>query len=48
MTKPDGPRYRRYTSETRGAMLIEAGMKCLARGGITAFTIDNICTSASP
>lgn len=46
MTKPDGPRYRRYTSETRGAMLIEAGMKCLARGGITAFTIDNICREA--
>lgn len=27
-------------------MLIEAGMKCLARGGITAFTIDNICREA--
>lgn len=27
-------------------MLIEAGMKCLAKGGITAFTIDNICREA--
>ena len=42
----DGPRFRRYSSETRGAMLIEAGLACLARGGITAFTIDNICREA--
>ncbi|MBS0573364.1 MAG: TetR family transcriptional regulator C-terminal domain-containing protein [Proteobacteria bacterium] len=28
-------------------MLIEAGMRCLAQGGITAFTIDNICREAS-
>lgn len=27
-------------------MLVEAGLACLARGGITAFTIDNICTEA--
>lgn len=27
-------------------MLIEAGMKCLSKGGITAFTIDNICREA--
>jgi AcrR family transcriptional regulator len=27
-------------------MLIEAGLACLARGGITAFTIDNICAEA--
>lgn len=47
MAKSDGPRYRRYSSETRGAMLIEAGMKCLAQGGITAFTIDNICREAA-
>lgn len=46
MTRSDGPRYRRYSSETRGAMLIEAGMRCLAKGGITAFTIDNICREA--
>lgn len=44
--KPEGPRFRRYSSETRGAMLIEAGLACLARGGITAFTVDNICREA--
>lgn len=27
-------------------MLVQAGLACLARGGITAFTIDNICTEA--
>jgi len=46
MTKPPGPRYRRYPSETRAAMLVEAGLACLARGGITLFTIDNICREA--
>jgi TetR/AcrR family transcriptional regulator, transcriptional repressor of bet genes len=40
------PRYRRYTSEVRAAMLIEAGLACLAEGGIAAFTIDNICAKA--
>ncbi len=40
------PRFRRYPSETRAAMLVEAGLACLARGGILAFTIDNICTEA--
>lgn len=28
-------------------MLVAAGMKCLSKGGITAFTIDNICREAS-
>jgi AcrR family transcriptional regulator len=28
-------------------MLIEAGLACLAEGGITAFTIDNICRKAN-
>jgi AcrR family transcriptional regulator len=41
------PRYRRYPSETRAAMLVEAGLACLARGGIQAFTVDNICTEAN-
>lgn len=27
-------------------MLVEAGLACLARGGITAFTVDNICKEA--
>jgi AcrR family transcriptional regulator len=37
------PKYRRYSSEVRAAMLIEAGLACLAEGGIRAFTVDNIC-----
>ncbi len=40
------PRYRRYPSETRAAMLVEAGLACLAKGGIQAFTVDNICRAA--
>lgn len=27
-------------------MLVEAGMACLAQGGIRAFTVDNICKAA--
>lgn len=46
MSEKGHPRYRRYPSETRVAMLIEAGLACLARGGITAFTVDNICREA--
>lgn len=42
----NSPRFRRYTTEVRAAMLVEAGLACLARGGITAFTIDNICREA--
>ncbi|MFZ1468799.1 MAG: TetR family transcriptional regulator C-terminal domain-containing protein [Paracoccaceae bacterium] len=41
-----GPKYRRYSSAERGAMLIDAGLACLARGGILGFTIDNICREA--
>jgi TetR/AcrR family transcriptional regulator, transcriptional repressor of bet genes len=40
------PRYRRYTSEVRAQMLVEAGLVCLAQGGIRAFTVDNICKAA--
>ncbi len=40
------PRFRRYAADIRAAMLVEAGMVCLARGGITAFTVDNICAEA--
>lgn len=42
-TVPPAPRYRRYTSEVRARMLVEAGLACLAQGGIRAFTVDNIC-----
>jgi len=40
------PKFRRYAPEVRAGMLVEAGMACLARGGITAFTVDNICREA--
>jgi TetR/AcrR family transcriptional regulator, transcriptional repressor of bet genes len=40
------PRFRRYSAEERSAMLVEAGLACLARGGIQAFTVDNICQEA--
>jgi TetR/AcrR family transcriptional regulator, transcriptional repressor of bet genes len=40
---PTSPRYRRYSSADRRAMLIDAGLECLKRGGILEFTIDNIC-----
>lgn len=51
MTWPDGsatpaPRFRRLAPEARAAMLVQAGFTCLARGGITAFTVDNICREA--
>lgn len=37
------PKYKRLTPEARAAELVEAGLRVLAKGGITAFTIDNIC-----
>ena len=40
------PRFRRYAAEERSQMLIEAGLACLAEGGIRAFTVDNICRRA--
>lgn len=46
MTSTSPPRFRRYTPDVRAAMLIEAGLACLARGGIQAFTVDNICREA--
>ena len=46
MTTSDAPRFRRYSAEDRAQMLVQAGLACLAEGGITAFTIDNICRRA--
>lgn len=43
---PAGPRFRRYSSEVRAAMLVDAGLAVLSEGGIRAFTIDNICRAA--
>ncbi|MCZ4353563.1 TetR family transcriptional regulator C-terminal domain-containing protein [Roseovarius aestuarii] len=47
MSNPESaPRYRRYTRGQRRAMLIDAGMRCLAQGGITHFTVDNVIKEA--
>jgi AcrR family transcriptional regulator len=46
VTTSDAPRFRRYSAEDRAQMLVQAGLACLAEGGITAFTIDNICRRA--
>lgn len=46
MTTSDAPKFRRYAAEERAAMLVKAGLECLAEGGITAFTVDNICRRA--
>ncbi len=40
------PKYSRLTSEHRRAALEEAALTCMARGGILAFTIDNVCKEA--
>jgi AcrR family transcriptional regulator len=47
MTRAAAPRFRRYSSEERAGMLVEAGLACLAEGGISAFTVDNICRRAA-
>ena len=46
MTTSEPAKFRRYSAEDRAAMLVQAGLDCLAAGGITAFTIDNICRRA--
>ncbi|MEM7564934.1 MAG: TetR family transcriptional regulator, partial [Pseudomonadota bacterium] len=38
--------YKRKTPETRQKELIDAGIDCLGRGGMSGFTIDQICKSA--
>ena len=40
------PKFKRLPPETRAAELVQAGLKVLAKGGITAFTIDNICKAS--
>jgi len=40
------PKFTRLSAEDRRNALIEAGLACLARGGIQAFTIDKICVEA--
>lgn len=38
--------YQRKTARQRRAELIDAGIACLGKGGMTAFTIDQICKQA--
>lgn len=40
------PKFKRLTPENRAAELIEAGLRVLAKGGITSFTVENICKAA--
>ncbi|NMM43351.1 TetR family transcriptional regulator [Rhodospirillaceae bacterium KN72] len=40
------PRFTRLTSEERRAELVDAGLTCMARGGIQEFTVDKICAEA--
>jgi TetR/AcrR family transcriptional repressor of bet genes len=39
-------KYARLSSEDRRASMIEAGLVCMARGGIQGFTVDRICAEA--
>jgi AcrR family transcriptional regulator len=43
MTKP---RQKRLSPEIRASELVQAGLRVLSGGGITAFTIDNICRAS--
>jgi len=47
VTTSEAPKFRRFAAEERAAMLVQAGLDCLAEGGITAFTVDNICRRAA-
>ncbi|MCA0431786.1 MAG: TetR family transcriptional regulator C-terminal domain-containing protein [Proteobacteria bacterium] len=40
------PKFRRISPQERRSRLIDAGLACLAKGGIRAFTMDNICREA--
>lgn len=40
------PKYKRLAPQDRAAELVQAGLRVLAKGGITAFTIDNICKAS--
>lgn len=40
------PKFKRLAPEARASELVQAGLRVLSRGGITAFTIDNICKAA--
>lgn len=40
------PRFTREPPDVRRRMLVEAATRCLAKGGIAAFTVDRICKEA--
>lgn len=40
------PKYKRLSPENRAAELVQAGLKVLAKSGLTGFTIDNICKAS--
>jgi AcrR family transcriptional regulator len=42
----DKPAFSRKSADDRRRQLIDAGIACLARGGMSAFTIDQICRQA--
>jgi AcrR family transcriptional regulator len=44
--KATAPKFERIAPDERRARLIEASIACLAKGGIQAFTVDNICREA--
>lgn len=46
MPLKEKPKFARLTGADRRAMMIEAGLACMARGGIQSFTIDRICAEA--
>ena len=43
----DKPAFSRKSADDRRRQLIDAGIACLARGGMSAFTIDQICRQAN-
>jgi AcrR family transcriptional regulator len=46
VTRRSPPRYSRIKPAARRQMLVEAATRCLSRGGISAFTVDQICKEA--
>lgn len=44
--KAAAPKFERIAPDERRARLIAASIACLAKGGIQAFTVDNICQQA--
>ncbi len=43
---PKTPKYERKAAEVRRRELIDAAIRCLGEGGMSAFTVDQICREA--